>query len=160
MKYVSVAQMAHTWAMSERGVRNYCARGKIEGAFMKGKTWNIPGNAHKPERITKRAEHPSDLFSVMREEKQSRRHGGIYHKIQIDLTFNSNSIEGNKLTHDQIRYIYEKNTIALGDTPINVDDIVETVNHFHCIDLMPLTRLLTAPILPSARHSSSSCTHG
>jgi len=160
MKYVSVAQMAQTWAMSERGVRNYCAQKKIEGAFLKGKTWNIPENARKPERITKRAEHSSDLFSVLRREKQSRRHGGIYHKIQIDLTFNSNHMEGSKLSHDQTRYIYETNTIGLEGTSINVDDIVETAHHFRCIDLMPLTRLLIAPILRSANHSSSSCTHG
>ena len=136
MKYVSVAQMAQTWAMSERGVRNYCAQGKIEGAFLKRKAWNIPENARKPERITKQAKHSSALFAVLKEEKQSRLHGGIYHKIQVDLTFNSNHMEGSKLTHDQTRYIYETNTIGLEGTPINVDDIVETANHFRCIDLM------------------------
>ncbi|MDY0289524.1 MAG: Fic family protein [Sphaerochaeta sp.] len=136
MKYVSVAQIAQTWAMSERGVRNYCAQGKIEGAFLKGKAWHIPENARKPERITKQTEPSSGLSSILKEEKQKRRRGGIYHKIQIDLTFNSNHMEGSKLSHDQTRYIYETNTIGLEGTSINVDDIVETANHFRCIDHM------------------------
>ena len=136
MKYVSVAQIAKAWAMSERGVRKYCAQKKIEGAFLKGKTWNIPENARKPERIAKQTEPSSSLSSILREEKQSRHHGGIYHKIQIDLTFNSNHMEGSKLSHEQTRYIYETNTIGLEGSPINVDDIVESANHFRCIDHM------------------------
>ena len=62
--------------------------------------------------------------------------GGIYHKVQIELTYNSNHIEGSRLTHDQTRYIYETNTIGVSDTAVNVDDVVETANHFRCIDLI------------------------
>ena len=62
--------------------------------------------------------------------------GGIYHKVQIDLTYNSNHIEGSRLTHEQTRYIYETNTIGMTKENVNVDDIVETVNHFRCIDLI------------------------
>lgn len=136
MKYVSVAQMARTWAMSERGVRKYCAQGKIKGAFMQGKTWNIPEGTVRPDRKLKRFTQASQLLTVLKEEKQSKHQGGIYHKVQVDLTFNSNHMEGSKLTHDQTRYIYETNTIGLQDIAINVDDIVETTNHFRCIDLM------------------------
>ncbi len=60
--------------------------------------------------------------------------GSIYHRTQIDLTYNSNHIEGSKLTHDQTRYIFETNTIGITDQAIRVDDILETVNHFRCID--------------------------
>ena len=130
MKYISVADAAKKWNMSERGVRNYCAKGKIQNAFLKGKTWQIPENAKKPERRQK------TLLEVIRAEKSSRLSGGIYHKIQIDLTYNSNHIEGSKLTHDQTRYIYETNTIGIENEALNVDDIVETVNHFRCIDLV------------------------
>jgi len=122
--------------MSERGVRNYCAQGKIEGAFLKGKTWNIPEGAVRPDSRHTLAAQSSTLLAVLKKEKQSKRHGGIYHKIQVDLTFNSNHMEGSKLTHDQTRYIYETNTIGLEDTSINVDDIIETANHFRCINLM------------------------
>lgn len=63
--------------------------------------------------------------------------GGIYHKVQIDLTFNSNHIEGSRLTHDQTRYIFETNTIgATNEEPLNVDDIIETANHFRCNDFI------------------------
>ncbi len=130
MKYISVADAAKKWNMSERGVRNYCAKGKIPNAFLKGKTWCIPEDAKKPERRQK------TLLEVIRAEKSSRLSGGIYHKIQIELTYNSNHIEGSKLTHDQTRYIYETNTIGIENEALNVDDIVETVNHFRCIDLV------------------------
>ena len=63
-------------------------------------------------------------------------HGGIYHKIQIDLTYNSNHIEGSRLTHDQTRYIFETNTIGMSDGTVKVDDVVETANHFKCIDMI------------------------
>ena len=56
--------------------------------------------------------------------------GGIYNRVQIDLTYNSNRIEGSMLTHEQTRYIFETNTIGIADSAVNVDDIIETVNHF------------------------------
>ena len=62
--------------------------------------------------------------------------GGIYHKTQIDLTYNSNHIEGSRLTHEQTRYIFETNTIGVTQEAVNINDIVETVNHFRCIDLV------------------------
>lgn len=75
------------------------------------------------------------LLSALREQKETKMKGGIYHKTQIDLTYNSNHIEGSRLTHDQTRYIFETNTIGVTtDEAINVDDIVETMNHFRCID--------------------------
>ena len=76
------------------------------------------------------------LLRRLREEKEGKTTGGIYHRTQIDLTYNSNHIEGSRLTHEQTRYIFETNTIGITDTSINVDDIVETTNHFRCIDLI------------------------
>lgn len=77
------------------------------------------------------------LLSALREQKATGMKGGIYHKTQIDLTYNSNHIEGSQLTLDQTRYIFETNTIGLaGNEAVNVNDIVETVNHFRCIDLI------------------------
>ena len=76
------------------------------------------------------------LLNALREEKAGRIKGGIYHKVQVELTYNSNHIEGSRLTHDQTRYIYETNTIGMENGVLNVDDIVETVNHFQCIDLI------------------------
>lgn len=136
MKYFSVADIAKKWNVSERTVRNYCAEGRIPDAFITGKTWNIPENAVRPERKGRKSDVPKTLLDVLRFEKKSAVKGGIYHKIQIELTYNSNHIEGSKLTHDQTRFIYETNTIGMENDTINVDDIVETMNHFRCIDMV------------------------
>lgn len=147
MKYISIGEAAKRWGVSERSVRNYCAIGKVPAAVKVGKTWRIPENAEKPKRVNKKPE--IILLSVLQEEKKHQRKGGIYHKIQVDLTYNSNHIEGSRLTHDQTRYIYETNTIGFEDSSaVNVDDIVETANHFRCIDIVidyamqPLTETL------------------
>ena len=136
MKYISVAEAAKKWGVSERSVRGYCAGGKIGGAFLTGKTWNIPETAKKPDRINKKTDAPKTLLTVLKAEKAVKLHGGIYHKIQIDLTYNSNHIEGSRLTHDQTRYIFETNTIGVSDGAVKVDDVVETANHFKCIDMV------------------------
>lgn len=136
MKYLSVAEIAKKWNLSERTVRNYCAEGKIHDAFLTGKTWNIPENAQRPERTDNKDKRPQTLLERLREEKASGTKGGIYHKVQIELTYNSNHIEGSRLTHDQTRYIYETNTVGIEKGAVNVDDIVETANHFRCIDLV------------------------
>lgn len=135
MKYISVAEAAKRWGISERSVRNYCANGRIPDAFLTGKTWNVPETAVKPERANKHKDEHHDLLSFLKAEKKAKLHGGIYHKIQIDLTYNSNHIEGSRLTHDQTRYIFETNTIGIAES-VKVDDIVETANHFKCIDMI------------------------
>ena len=133
MEYISVVQYAEKYGISERTARNYCAEGKIDGAFRTGKTWNIPADAEFPK---KGGGIISPLLNRLREEKGSGLRGGIYHRTQIDLTYNSNHIEGSKLTHDQTRYIFETNTIGVENDALNVDDIIETANHFKCIDMI------------------------
>lgn len=134
MRYLSVADTAKKWNISERSVRNYCAQGRVEGAFLAGKTWRIPENAEKPERSNKKVKPPTTLLDILQDEKTNKYSGGIYHKTQIDLTYNSNHIEGSRLTHDQTRYIFETNTIGIEKEVLNVDDVIETANHFRCID--------------------------
>ena len=134
MAYLSVKDTANKWEISERSVRNYCQKGRIAGAFLIGKTWSIPDDAVKPSRKAVLAAVPRTLKAVLRKEKAHAATGGIYHKIQIEFTYNSNHIEGSRLTHDETRYIYETNTIGIENKQFNVDDIVETVNHFRCID--------------------------
>ena len=133
MEYISVIEFAKKYGISERTARNYCATGKIEGAFLTGKTWNIPDDAELPKRKASKA-RVFPLLATLREQKAMKLKGSIYHRTQIDLTYNSNHIEGSRLTHDQTRYIFETNTIGITDEAINVDDIVETTNHFRCID--------------------------
>ena len=136
MRYLSVTEIAKKWEVSERSVRNYCAQGRVNGASITGKIWKIPENAEKPERINKRKEVKITLLDILKEQKASTYSGGIYHKTQIELTYNSNHIEGSRLTHDQTRYIFETNTIGVEKEVLNVDDVIETVNHFHCIDII------------------------
>lgn len=131
MEYISVSQFAEKYGISERTARNYCATGKIEGAFLTGKTWNIPADAELPRR-SKRKMPP--LLAALREQKEMRMKGGIYHRTQIDLTYNSNHIEGSRLTKEQTRYIFETNTLGITSENTRIDDIMETVNHFRCID--------------------------
>ena len=131
MEYISVVQFAEKYGISERTARNYCAEGKIEGAFLTGKTWNIPADAELPPKGKKKL---SPLLSRLREEKEAKLNGGIYHRTQIDLTYNSNHIEGSRLSKEQTRFIFETNTLGITTESMSVDDIMETVNHFRCID--------------------------
>lgn len=136
MRYLSVTEIAKKWNISERSVRNYCAHGRVQGAFLTGKTWNIPENAEKPERSNKKKGHTLTLLDILREQKEGKYSGGIYHRTQIDLTYNSNHMEGSRLTRNQTRYIFETNSVGVENEVLNVDDVIETVNHFRCIDLV------------------------
>ena len=136
MQYFSAAEAAKKWKISERSVRNYCAKGRVEGAVLKGKTWQIPADAEKPQRSNTKTATPQTLLENLQREKANKYSGGIYHKTQIEMTYNSNHIEGSRLTHDQTRYIFETNTIGVTGEAVNVDDIIETANHFRCIDFI------------------------
>lgn len=136
MSYISVKEFAEKWNIPERTVRNYCSAGKITGVFKTGKTWNIPADTQIPTIISKLNQHQNTLLKHLQEQKEMKLKGGIYHRTQIDLTYNSNRIEGSKLSQDQTRYIFDTNTIGISETSINVDDIIETTNHFLCIDLI------------------------
>ena len=105
--------------MSERTVRNYYDKSRIKSAFLKGKNWNIPENAMKPNRIDNKKLSDNELLNTLKEEKDM----SIYHKTQIALTYNSNHIEVSTLTEAQTRLIFETNTN--GETKkVRVDDIV------------------------------------
>ena len=136
-KYLSSEEAAKNWGVSERSVRNYCSLGRVPGAVLNGKTWLVPESAVKPVRQIRhssKSQKNKSLLRLLRDEKSDGLKGGIYHKIQVDLTYNSNHIEGSCLTHDQTRYIFETKTIGASDSSIKIDDILETVNHFRCID--------------------------
>lgn len=135
MNFISVKEFAKIHDIAERTVRNYCVQGKISGARLIGKTWTIPSDAVIQHRINEKS-RISPLLKTLQEQKEIRMKGGIYHRTQIDLTYNSNHIEGSKLTEEQTRYIFETNTIGITDEAIKVDDIIETTNHFRCIDFI------------------------
>ena len=135
IKFMTIKEASILWNLSERSVRNYCALGRVEGAVIEGGVWKIPLNAKKPVRVNEK-ENKNYLLERLREEKKHGIKGGIYHKLQIDLTYNSNHMEGSELTHDQTRYIFETRTVGIDNVKesVKVDDIVETINHFSMID--------------------------
>ena len=146
MEFISVSQFADKYGISERTARNLCATGKIAGAFLTGKTWNIPADTVLPHKGKKKI---SPLLARLREEKETKLKGGIYHRTQIDLTYNSNHIEGSRLTKEQTRYIFETNTLGSTTGNTRIDDIIETVNHFRCIDFIidHATDTITEPFI-------------
>lgn len=135
MGFITAVDAALRWGVSERTVRNYCAEGRVPGAVLIGKTWAIPEDATKPVRKARRSTRERTLLEMLREEKASGVSGGIYHHIQVELTYNSNHIEGSQLTHEQTRLIFETNTIGVADV-VRVDDVLETANHFRCVDMV------------------------
>ncbi len=89
------------------------------------------------------------LLQVLREQMESRLKGSIYHRTQIELTYNSNHIEGSLLSKEQTRFIFETNTLGATTGSTRVDDIIETVNHFSCVDyvIKPLQKPLFEDVL-------------
>ena len=134
-KYLTSSEISKIWKVSERSVRDYCSKGRVIGAYLDGKTWMIPEDTSKPKRQTRHSNKKRNLLETLKLEKESQIKGGIYHKLQIEMTYNSNHMEGSKLTHDETRYIYETKTIGIENNTVRIDDIMETVNHFRCIDL-------------------------
>lgn len=134
MKYLSVSEISKKWNISNRSVRNYCAHGQIPGAVLEGKIWKIPENSVKPARKQRAGKVSFDLLTRLKIEKESRIPNGIYQRIQLELTYNSNHIEGSRLSHEQTRFIYETNTLGIEKEKVNVDDVIETANHFRCVD--------------------------
>lgn len=76
---------------------------------------------------------PRTVLNILLHEKKRKISGGFYHKMQVDFAYNSNHIEGSRLTHDQTCYIFETRTV---DGVAHVDDIIETANHFKCFDFI------------------------
>ena len=138
MTYLTIEETARKWGVTSRQVRNYCIHGRIPGATHDGKAWLVPSDAEKPERKRRRT-FPKTIRSILDAERSSRISGGLYHRLQIDLAYNSNHIEGSRLTHEQTRWIFETKTIGDLDASIPVDDIVETANHFRATDMVIMT---------------------
>ena len=136
MKYITVAEAAKKWGLTPRSVQIHCEKGNIPGVNMLGKAWRIPENAERPRRKPRAKSLPTSVLGVLRSEKRGHIAGGLYHRLQIDFTYNTNHMEGSRLTREQTRWIFETKTI--GDLPgdLPIDDVVETANHFRCIDIV------------------------
>ena len=136
MEYMSVAEAAQKWGLTPRNVQIHCEKGNIPGVTMQGKSWQIPVDAGRPMRKPRAKGMPHSILEALKSEKRGRISGGLYHRLQIDLTYNSNHIEGSRLTHEQTRWIFETQTIGNVGADVPVDDIVETANHFRAVDII------------------------
>jgi len=132
MRYISAAETAKKWGLSGRAVRSYCSDGRIPGAFIDGGMWNIPDDALPPERDSG-IRFTGGLLNTLKHEMEGNIKDGIYGKVQTSLTYNSNRIDGNRLTEEQVRTMFETNTVLMQGV-VNADDIVETANHFSGIE--------------------------
>ena len=135
MRFMTVDEIAVKWGITPRQVRSYCSKWRIPGATLEHGEWRIPEDAVKPERKSRRT-FPTTILGVLEAERSSRISGGLYHRLQIDLAYNSNHIEGSRLTHEQTRWIFETKTIGEIGADVPVDDIVETANHFRAADMV------------------------
>ena len=135
MEYISVAKYAEKFKISERTVRNWCQAGKIDGAFLTGRTWNIPDGAPSPRhRDVTRRQNP--WLYVLRDEQKAHLNIGIYHITQIDFAYHSCAIDEGGLTREQVEEIFTTEALSIADGPVKVNDIVETANHFRCFDFI------------------------
>ena len=139
MKWRSVEEMAAAWGVSARQVRGYCAKGRVAGASFEGGAWRIPEGAEKPARKSRRRGEPKDILAILEAERKAKLPGGLYHRLQIDFTYNSNHMEGSRLTREQTRWIFETRTLGDIGADVPVDDIVETANHFRAVDTVIAT---------------------
>lgn len=136
MDYITVAEAAKKWGLSVRSVQFHCVKGNIPGLNLCGKAWQIPADAEKPSRKPRAKKLPGTILEVLKSEKRGRIKGGLYHRLQIDFTYNTNHMEGSRLTQEQTRWIFETQTVGRLPSDLPVDDLVETTNHFRCIDLI------------------------
>ena len=138
MPFATIDETASKWGITPRQVRTYCAKGRVSGAMLDHGEWRIPADAEKPERKSRRR-FPTTVLGVLEAERSARISGGLYHRLQINLAYNSNHIEGSRLTHEQTRWIFETKTIGAMAADVPVDDIVETANHFRATDMVIMT---------------------
>lgn len=134
MNYMTIEETAAKWNVSPRQVRGYCASGRVEGAMFEHGEWRVPADAEKPARKSRARPLSKSISAILEAERKAKMPGGIYHRFQIDFTYNTNHIEGSRLTHEQTRWIFETRTVGEMGPDVPVDDIIETSNHFRCID--------------------------
>jgi len=136
MRYMTAAEAAKKWGLTVRSVQIHCEKGHVPGVNLLGKSWQIPASAEKPTRKPRSKGLPRSVWEILKSEKRGCIAGGLYHRLQIDFTYNSNHIEGSRLTHEQTRWIFETQTVGKLPSDVPVDDIVETASHFRCIDIV------------------------
>lgn len=154
MKYYTPKETALLWGISTQLVRRYCKDGKVPTAILRDGNWLIPAGTRKPGAENDPAVELKPLAKKVVYQCSKNNHFGIYEYIQVNLAYSSGRMASNRLTRTQVEEIYRTNKIATAFEPMKVDDIIETINYFTCVQ--HVVDNITAPLTQSfikKRHS-------
>lgn len=150
MNYISAAELANKWGVSKRMVQKYCTQNRIPNAILKNGAWFVPENTPKPKREKKK--EPEIILPLLvkklQYQKKKNNHFGIYEYIQVNLAYSSNRMASNQLTRTQVTEMYRTHKISKSFEATKIDDIIEVINHFICVQFMvdvvmaPLTQTM------------------
>ena len=137
MQYLSTREMAEKWGVSMTLIKRLCNQGRIVGAVYKDGVWRIPEDAIRVSRTdlehTEEAELP-ELAKKLQNQKKKRNFHGLYDFVVIDLTYSSSRMASCRLTRQQVETIFRKGKIRESFEPMKVSDVIEVLNHIHCVD--------------------------
>lgn len=136
MKYISVAEAAKKWRVSDRMVRKYCDQNLIAGAFLVGTTWIIPEDAQYPKGLIIKEIKLSETAKKIMYQMGKNNHYGIYEYLQVNLAYSSCRMASNRLTRKQVMDVYRTGKVSVSFEPMKIDDLVEIVNHFEACKYM------------------------
>ena len=137
MNYLSARQTAEKWGVNVSLVKRYCTQGRVPGVVFQNGTWRIPEDAIRPTRTdleyTSEQELP-ELAKKLQNQKKKRNFHGLYDFTVIDLTYSSSRMASVRLTRQQVETIFKKGKIREAFEPFKVSDVIEVLNHIHCVD--------------------------
>lgn len=156
MKYLTTSQIAEKWGLTERRIRMMCQEGKIEGAFLVGKTWNIPENAEKPKRVNAKSVSPKNKLKEILSLKEELDHKRplteaelkrLNEEFMVEYTYNSNAIEGSTLTLKETSLVLQGITINKKPLKEHLEAIGHKDAFYYVCDLVKEKTPLTESII-------------
>lgn len=147
MDYMTVKEASEKWKLSERMIRKYCEQGRIEEVIHVGGFWIIPEDASQPNENKPEVIELTPLAKKIVYQRNKNNHFGIYEYIQVNLAYSSNRMASNRLTRQQVEEVYRTNKVATAFEPMKVDDLIEVLNHFICVQYV--VDNIAAPLTPS-----------
>jgi len=146
MKYITSKEAALRWNLADRTVRHYCEQGRIPNAFLEDSTWYLPARSSKPDRAIPETSLLPPLVKKLLKQYTRQYYHGLYDYLQINMVYSNNRMASNRLTRNQVEMLYKSDKIFTNNEAIKVNDIIETRNHFLCVNhvlsnaMKPLTQ--------------------
>lgn len=147
MDYMTVKEASEKWKLSERMIRKYCDQDRIEGVIHVSGVWAIPVDALQPNETKPKVMELTPLAKKIVYQRTKNNHFGIYEYIQVNLAYSSNRMASNRLTRQQVEEVYRTNKVATAFEPMKVDDLIEVLNHFICVQYV--VDNIAAPLTPN-----------